>query len=188
MYERSFPFIAALLNHKALGHSNTLFTTAGFLLPSPRQEKTHGYIIIMIGIIPCCMHHSVQHAVLSSPAGRIHLVSINSISFIDSFFSLVHCLYWKGSLETCFSTEPNIFSLLFLNALKWSGNLLSLWSPARHWISFCCFLDGKKEDNPTFVATQRELRCVKIVGRMEGGSAQLRHLFSQPLPLQKEEY
>lgn len=50
------------------------------------QAKTHGYVIILIGIIPCCMHHSVQHAILSSPMGRIHLVSINSISFIDSFF------------------------------------------------------------------------------------------------------
>lgn len=108
-------FIAALLNHKTLGHFNTLLFTVLFLLPSPMQEKTPGYIIIMIGIIPCCMHHSVQHAILSSPMGMIHLVSINSISFIDSFFSLVHCLYWKGSQETCFSTEPNIFSLLFLN-------------------------------------------------------------------------
>lgn len=50
------------------------------------QEKIRGYIIIMIGIIPFCLHHSVQQAILPSPMGMIHLVSINSISFIDSFF------------------------------------------------------------------------------------------------------
>lgn len=130
-FERTFPFIAALLNHKAPGHVNTLLTTAGFLLPSPMQEKTHEFIIILVYASPAaCI---TLKSMLSCAVPWEGYIWFPSTAFhLLIFFSLVHCLYWKGSQETCFSTAPNILSLLFLNALKRPGNWLALWSPATH--------------------------------------------------------
>lgn len=42
------------------------------------------------------------------------------------------------------------------------------------------FALDENKDSPTLVATQWELRFVKIIGRMEGGRAQLRDVFPAP--------
>lgn len=103
------------------------------------------------------------------------------------FFPLGHCLYWKGSKKKCFSTVPNIFSLLFLNALKSHGTWLSsclcgLQQLIESLLLFLTWQKRKREHNSSLVATQWKLKCVKLVASMEGGSAKLKHLFSQSLP------
>lgn len=60
------------------------------------------------------MHHSENHGNLSSPVGRIHLVPINSISFIDFFFPLVHCYIGNVVKGLVFVPRQTYFHYYFL--------------------------------------------------------------------------
>lgn len=144
MFEKRFSFIALLLNHKAPGHINTLLTTAGFLLPSPMQEKTHEFMIILVYV--SLLHAPLLKSVLYCPDPLEGYIWFPSTAFhLSIFFSLVLCLYWKGSQESYFPTVPNKFSL-FLNSLKQPG-------------------EKKREDNPSLVVTHQGLRCCETYSR-----------------------